>query len=204
MGFLISFLCLGHVYAQNITVQNVKVSVTADSSGIAREEALDKAHDLAFQKLLEENFPERRASLPSHNDILNMVSDFSIDKEKSSSTNYTALLTFQFDDAKVQAWLQNQTPLSSPSAQLPMTSGKPLKLTASYHTLAEWNQIKKALETIPHIQKVSYLAVSSKNAEISVMFNGTSEDLKTELHQKGISVSSQDQGWSLSLTKLSL
>jgi hypothetical protein len=204
MGFLISFLCLGHVYAQNITVQNVKVSITADSSGAAREQALDKAHDLAFQKLLEENFPEKRASLPSHNDILNMVSDFSIDKEKSSSTNYTALLTFQFDEAKVQAWLQNQTSLGSSSTHLSMTSGKPLKIKASYHTLGEWTQIKKTLETLPQIQKVSYLAVSSQNAEMNVILNGNREDLKRELHQKGFAVISEDQEWSLSFVKSSL
>ena len=58
LWFLVFLVWGGQVGAQTMTVTNVKVSVTDSSPATAREKALDQAHQLAFQKLVEENFAE--------------------------------------------------------------------------------------------------------------------------------------------------
>lgn len=91
--------------AHVITVADVKVSVTADSAAVARDKALDQAHALAFQKLLKENFPEESKNPPSTDVIMNMVTDFSIDREKTTPKSYTASFTFQFDASQLLGWV---------------------------------------------------------------------------------------------------
>ncbi len=197
VSFLIVLCSFGLAQAQNLVIPNVKVSVTASSAAEAREQAIENAHDQAFQKLIETNFPETQRALPPHETIVDMVSNFSIDKEKSTSTNYTALMSFEFDQSKLHAWLQNQNnPLSLQAAN---TVGvKPLKAKASYQNLAEWNRIKKTLESLPQIQGVELQSVSSNTAELRFLLNGNPEDLKTILAQKGLSFSPQNEEWIIS------
>ncbi len=98
-----------------LSVSDVRVSVTADSAAAAREKAIEKAHALAFEKLVKENFPDQVASLPSPDKLMNMVTNFSIDKEKTSPKKYAASMTFQFDGGQVQSWLKKTAIPSGPS-----------------------------------------------------------------------------------------
>ena len=132
LWFLVFLVWGGQVGAQTMTVTNVKVSVTDSSPATAREKALDQAHQLAFQKLVEENFPESAGLLPPSDALMSMVTDFSIDREKTSPKSYTASLTFQFDGPQVHAWL-HQAPLSSATP----SSSQELKVNLSklwHHT----------------------------------------------------------------------
>ncbi|HUX79914.1 MAG TPA: hypothetical protein VMW10_09260 [Alphaproteobacteria bacterium] len=199
----LGLLLVDNARAEVMTVTNVKVSVTADSAATAREKALDRAHDLAFQKLLDESFLENSGSLPPHDAVMNMVSDFSIDREKTTPTSYAASLTFQFDSPQVQAWLQQQsnvTPLS------PQTSGKEklFIMKASYTTLSEWQNIKKALETFPEVKKVTVLAFSPRDANVEITYGGSIEKLQQNLLQKGYLFSPDEKGWTITSNKMPL
>lgn len=196
-----SLLFMESAHAQVLTVTNIKVSVTADSSATAREEALDKAHDLAFQKLVSENFPEKSGALPTHQDIINMVTDFSIEREKTTPTNYTASLTFQFDASKVQTWAQRDAQHVNAPLSPSLDAGKPLKITAFYTTLSDWNNIKNTLENSSGVQKITLHTFSSQQADMDVTFSGNIETLKAQLVQRGWSLSPQEQGWRLSANK---
>lgn len=54
--FFVILLALHFSTAHAITVSDVRVSITADSAGAAREQAIKQAHTIAFQKLMQENF----------------------------------------------------------------------------------------------------------------------------------------------------
>lgn len=205
LWLLIGFFCTEGVMAQVLTVTDVKVSIAADSAASARDQAIDKAHDLAFQKLLKENFPERSAPLPPHDVVTNMVTNFSIDREKTTSTSYTASFTFHFDGPQVHAWGQRQETPSNKETLLtshPSKEEKTLKMTASYSTLSEWQTVKKTLESVPGIQKVSVLTVSPQNAHLQVIYGGDIEKLKLSLLQKGWLLSPQQDSWALSVASV--
>ena len=198
--FLVTFLLIQSVIAEVVTVTDVKVSVTADSPAAAREQALDRAHSLAFQKLLIENFPEKSGVLPSQDDLINMVEDFSIDREKTTPRSYTASLTFQFDKSQLQAWLQQGQPSSSRSSvsQQPYTEGKLFKMTATYTTLSQWQQIKKAVESSPEVQKMTVFSFSPQNAYMEVVYSGDMVKLQQHLLRQELTLSSQGDVWVIS------
>ncbi len=206
LWLLIAFFCIEGVKAQVLTVTGVKVSITADSAATAREQALDKAHEIAFQKLLKENFPES-STLPPPEVVTNMVMNFSIDREKTTPTSYAAAFTFHFDGPQVHAWTQHQeAPLNKEtlSASQPLRGGETLKMTASYTTLSEWQTVKKTLENFPGIQKVSVLAVSPQNAHMQVIYGGDIEKLKHSLLQKGWLLSPHQGSWVISVASREL
>lgn len=192
--------------AQTMTVGDVKVSVRADSAASAREQALDQAHQLAFQKLLNQNFPERVIPLPSQELLRDMVSDFSIDREKTTPTSYTAALTFQFDESQVRAWVQQlqhgQTDASS--APFLQRAYETLKLTASYTSHSDWQYIKKTLENFPGVQTFFVSTLSPQNANLEIIYNGSPDQLRENLQQKGIVLSQQINGWNVSLDEQAL
>jgi len=209
LWYLAFFLWTSSAYAQTIPITDVKVSVTAESAAIAREQSLDQAHDLAFQKLLNENFPENSGLLPSHDAITDMVSDFSIDREKTTPTSYTASLTFQFDTQKVQAWMQKreQSPSLESSFLSPdvvQGSAQSLKAMVSYTTLSEWQNIKKILEHISIIQKVTVSSFSPKNATLDIVYQGDVDKLRDHLLQEGIVLSHQEDSWLMSSNRTSI
>ena len=201
LWFFVIFLFALDAKAQIMTVSNVKISVTGDSAATAREKALDQAHDLAFQKLLNENFPEKSGSSPSHDAIVDMVTDFSIDREKTTPTSYAASLTFQFDASQVYPWLQQKQLSGSLSSSSPLPSlsmaGKSLKLVASYSSLSEWQHIKRALQELPGIQKINLLTLSLENANIEIVYGGDPEQLHSHLLQKGLTADSQGGVWAI-------
>lgn len=197
---MVVFFLIQEVRAQTITVGNVKVSVKADSAASAREQALEQAHQIAFQKLLNEHFPERANAPPSPEVMANMVNDFSIDREKATPTSYTASLTFQFDEPQVIAWTQQNQHVLPDSGTFSLLndsyeSNKPLKIMATYATQSEWQHIRKTLETLPGIQNLSLSTLSPKNANLEIMYRGSTDKLEQNLSQKGILLSQQNGNW---------
>lgn len=141
-------LLIAPAQAHVMTVTGVKVSVTANSSAVAREQALEQAHTQAFQKLLDENFPEKIGPLPSSETLMNMVQNFSIDREKATPKGYTASFTFQFDGPKVEAWVNQGQSQDVPFASQKSLEGRrTLKITASYESLSEWQHLKRRSKT---------------------------------------------------------
>lgn len=215
MKYLLAFLACFIIHsanAQTITVEGVKVSVTGDSAAAAREQALDQAHHLAFQKVLSENFPEKQVSSPSEETLRGMVRDFSINREKTTPTSYTASLTFQFDEPQVRNWVaqvQNghpdpQEPSSSPFLQQPKEESKPLLIAASYGTHSEWQHIRKTLETFPGVQKLSIFTLSPKSAKMEITYRGSIDKLVQGLLQQGFRLVQQNGEWVLSSNEQAL
>jgi hypothetical protein len=198
------FLIPGLVEAQALTVTGIQVSATADSSAAAREKALDQAHDLAFERLIDQNFPEVPTALPSHDKIVDMVSNFSIDREKTTAKSYTASLTFQFDGTQVQDWVL-QTNLSPEQASnIGVTNsgrGVDFKIKVSYDSLEEWQQIKKEVEGAFGVQKVTTLTLSPQSAVLEVKYAEDIQKLQRYFNDKGWILASQEEGWSLSRDK---
>lgn len=203
-GIIVGIFLIQPAKAQTITVEDVKVSVTADSAASARDQALDQAHQLAFQKLVKENFPESTLSLPSEDTMRDMVRDFSINREKTTPTSYTASLTFQFDEPRVLTWAQQSQHRQQASASLPIApqlyeKSEPLKILATYGTHSEWQYIKKTLENLPGVQNLSIFTLSPKNASMRINYIGLIDKLQKGLMEKGIILSQQDEEWVASL-----
>jgi len=200
LWLLVVFLFIPEANAQSMIISDVKVSITADSSATAREQALVQAHTLAFQKLLKENFPEKLDSLPSPDTLMDMVSDFSIDREKTTAKSYTASLTFQFDGSKVHTWLQQSDPREVSQSSLEQDK-QLLKIRASYSSLPQWNQIKQALESFPGIEKLTVKALSPQNADLEIVYRGDTNHIQEHLHQKGLTFSLNSDFWLVSLNE---
>ena len=191
-----------------VTVGNVQVSATAASIAEAREQALDKGHQLAYQKLLEENFPESHRPTPPHDTLMDMVTNFSIDREKTSSDNktYTASLTFKFDSERTHEWLQQET-ISAASSSRPslapsvstLRKGPPLKVTIFYGSHPEWRQIKRALEESPEGQSVKVIHLSSKTAHVELPYGGDGIQLQQRLKTRGITLVLREGVWTIPL-----
>lgn len=205
--WLLVFLFFSDIaLAQRMTITDVTVSVTDVSAAKAREKALDQAHSLAFQKLLQENFPETPGVVPPSDILMNMVANFSIDREKTTPKSYTASLTFQFDGPQVHTWLQEGSVSPSPagSPYLPYGTSGPLKVTASYSTYAEWSQMKKGLEALPGVARVAVLSLSPQEANVDVFYGGGAEKLQQLLSQQGLLLTPQEDVWMLTAQTPSL
>jgi len=192
-------LLIQPVQAHVMTITGVKVSVTADSAAKARELALEQAHTQAFQKLLDESFSEKRGPLPSSETLMNMVQDFSIDREKATPKGYTASFTFQFDGPKVEAWVnkgQSQDTLLSP--QKSVGRGRALKVIASYKSLSEWQRLKKVLQDFPEAQNLNVGSFSSNTANVEFTYSGEGEKLQQYLLNQGFLLSPQEETWIIS------
>ncbi len=199
LWFLAIALFFQETVALAFTIKDVKVSASSDSPAAAREKALADGHALAFQKLLAEYFPTSSPTSPSHDVLMDMVTTFSIDREKSTPKTYTASLTFQFDELLVQAWLdKSQAPLpSSASASFSPSTGNSLKIRASYASLADWQHIKQTLEQVPGIQKIKIVALSPQKASLEVAHTGEIAQLKDHLRQEKLDLIPQGQDWEL-------
>lgn len=186
-------------------VSDVQVSVTSESPGAAREQAISEAHTIAFQKLLENKLPEETLPLPSSDALLNMVKKFSIEREKTTSNSYSALMTFDFDDSKVQSWLdQSSSPTEELSAEVDpprhydLNKTQTLTVQSSFDSLAKWQKIKNGLESSPEVRTFTINSLSPQEAIVEVHVDGDISDLQRVLQQKGLMLTQQDNYWQLS------
>lgn len=108
------FLCLFCVwsisaFADMFLIQNVAVDVTDENATIAREKAVAEAQERAFYLLLNRlTLPEHVESLPvlTPEDILNLVQNYSVSNEKTSSVRYIANVNIQFNPEMIQTFFQ--------------------------------------------------------------------------------------------------
>jgi hypothetical protein len=209
--FILLLLGAQSVIAATLTVKDVKVSVKSDSSGAAREKAIEDAHTLAFQKLIVENFPDQMIPLPSPEKLMNMVSTFSIDKEKTSAKSYAASITFKFDGNQVQSWVRKtkapqQTLATEDDEDKPvgkqnkdtlsesMRVSEPLQVKVLYTSLPEWTKIKRTLEETQGVLNIQVLKLSAQNALLDIQYGGDIEKLRQVLAVHGISLSDSGEG----------
>ena len=104
---------IGNAIAQTsgvYTVGGVNVDRTANTAAVAREQAINAGHVIAFRRLMARLVPERqRAVLPAlaQSDIVPLVLSFELESEKRSSVRYLGSLKFRFRRADVRQFLQS-------------------------------------------------------------------------------------------------
>lgn len=90
------------------TIQGIEVDITADNAATARDQALTKAQQTAFQRLAERLLPEGNAegfTPPETAVISSMINDFEITEEKLSSVRYIGTYTFRFNGDAVRNYM---------------------------------------------------------------------------------------------------
>ncbi len=93
------------------TVKNIRVDATAGNAAEARKAALASGHLQAMQRLLSRLvLREDLGLLPplSSDQIVELVYNFGVDDERTSSVRYLARLTFQFNPASVRDYLRSR------------------------------------------------------------------------------------------------
>lgn len=95
--------------ADMYAVYDIHVDVTAQNATIAREQGLNDAQEKAFYKMLDRlTMYQDMEALPvlTSEDILNLVQDFSVSDEKTSSVRYIADVDVQFNPEAIQTFFQ--------------------------------------------------------------------------------------------------
>lgn len=109
-GFFLG-LCLWvcPVSANMYLVRDIPVDVTDENATIAREKAITGAQERGFYQLLERlTLPSDMKDLPvlTTEDMLNLVQDYSVANEKTSSVRYIADVSVQFNPEAIQTFFQ--------------------------------------------------------------------------------------------------
>ncbi|WP_223305040.1 MULTISPECIES: DUF2066 domain-containing protein [Thalassospira] len=120
------------VFAQDIfSVSGVHVDESAETAAAARDQALAIGQRKAFDEVVARlTLPEDRRSLgtPNQNDINNMVRDFGVSNEKTSSVRYIADMTVRFKENELRNYLRFR---DIPFAEL---QSKPVIIVPIYHS----------------------------------------------------------------------
>lgn len=111
-GFLLTFAAHAQSRLPSLyTVSNVQVDTTAQSATQARDIARAEGERRGFRMLLERlTLKEDWGRLPKVNDgdLLELVQDFEVVSERSSTVRYLATLTFRFRPEPVRRLLRDQ------------------------------------------------------------------------------------------------
>ena len=120
------------VFAQDIfSVSGVHVDESAETAAAARDQALAIGQRKAFDEVVARlTLPEDRRGLgtPNQNDINNMVRDFGVSNEKTSSVRYIADMTVRFKENELRNYLRFR---DIPFAEL---QSKPVIIVPVYHS----------------------------------------------------------------------
>ncbi len=90
-------------------VRDIPVDVTDENATLARKKAVLEAQERGFYKLLERlTLPSDMKELPvlTTEDMLNLVQDYSVSNEKTSSVRYIADISVQFNPEAIQTFFQ--------------------------------------------------------------------------------------------------
>ena len=197
--FFLSFICLCSfsLPLQALTVRNVTVSMRAKSLEEAREEAIERAHQLAFQKMRDDYFPDSISkTTPPPEKLKEMVENFSIEKEKNGTDNktYTASLSFEFNQEAAHKWFEHT---KSPKTASMVARGTPLKVKVSYTSLPQWQRIKHILQMFPEGHEMRLLSLTTHDAEIELPYARETTILQEKLKNEGLRLQPEQGYWTL-------
>lgn len=120
------------VFAQDIfSVSGVHVDERAETAAAARDQALAIGQLKAFEEVIARlTLPEDRAGIgtPSQTEINNLVRDFGVSNEKTSSVRYIADMTVRFKEDELRNYLRFR---DIPFAEL---QSKPVIIVPVYHS----------------------------------------------------------------------
>ncbi len=146
-------------------VRGVPVDATAGNTSEAREQAFTEGRVAALRLVVERvASPDDVAKLPqlSTTQVIDMVQQFSITKERSSAVRYLAELTVRFDAEAVRRLLRN--------AGIPFTESvsRPLVVLPFYGSAGPWNTVnpwRDALAKLPYPEGLVPLILPAGDAE---------------------------------------
>lgn len=95
-------------YDPVFTIEGVEVDVTAGSAVAAREQAMQKSREIAFERLINRLLSsDQRAGItvPESDYIATMVKDFEITEERLSNIRYIGTFTYRFKSDAVRDYL---------------------------------------------------------------------------------------------------
>ncbi len=75
--------------------------------------------------------------------------------------------------------------------------GEPVKFVAEFGSLSQWNEIRTQLLDTPGVENLGILAVSARNAEVSLDYPGGIRGLANALGARGLSLQDNGAGWTL-------
>ncbi len=121
LGIFFCVFALSHAWADMYAIHGIHVDVTAQNATLAKEQGVTEAQEKAFYKMLDRLtlFKDMEA-LPvlTTEDILNLVQDFSVSNEKTSSIRYIADVDVQFNPEAIQTFFQEyQVPYVTTTAE---------------------------------------------------------------------------------------
>ncbi len=182
--------------ADLFTVYDIPVDATAEDAASARVAALEDGHRAAMTELLERIVPETpRLALVEFTpeEIAQLVQDFSVADERTSSVRYLAKLTFRFNPEAVRQFLgQRDAPFAQtrgePVLVLPILgSGGRARLWRDPNPWRDaWNERRLDGELIPIIQPLGDLddvgEISARQA-----LNGQPDRVQAMARRYGVS-----------------
>ncbi len=119
-------------FAQDIfTVSGVHVDESAETAAAARDQALAIGQRRAFDEIVARlALPEDRSRLgtPNQSDINNMVRDFGVSNEKTSSVRYIADMTVRFKETELRNYMRFR------DVSFAEVQSKPVIIVPVYHS----------------------------------------------------------------------
>jgi hypothetical protein len=127
-------------------VKGVPVDVTASTVTEARERGMTQGRVAAFRRMIDRmTMREAMAglSMPTANQIVDLVQEFSVANERTSAVRYLAELTVRFDPNGVRAFLRGQNIAfaeiaSRPLLVLPVLSEDPTQTALLWQDVNPW------------------------------------------------------------------
>lgn len=188
------FATISICHATLYIVDNVKVSATADSAAAAREKAIQQGYTEAYNMLmirLGQEGAQTRPDAPDPQDLMNMVLDFSVDREKNTATSYSALMTFQFDSKKIDDWVSGlnlATSHNSGPSLAPSNSTGSLTIFITVTDLRTLMNMTTSLLSIPGVKGAHVTQLTTRSALISVDTGLTSDELLKAANEKNLNI----------------
>ncbi len=199
------------VAAAPYVVSGVEVDVTAADPSTARDQAITEGQRKALQKLLEEQLGAEKAATirkPSDAEIANMVQDFEVESERSSSVRYIGVMTFRFAADQVDALTGRSggatlTAVPDPAlpgaAALPSGPARTLSVSVPIGSLKDWTEVRRRIATVPAVRRADLRYLSRNEARLDLLFAGDEIQLGQALAQRQLALVQAQQQWVLTL-----
>lgn len=196
------------IYGLNVRVKSVQ--------GVdPRHQAMLEAQRLAFKVFnRQQAVPDEKMSflesLPSDDELSNMVEDVTIQKEKITTTGYQATINLTFKPHSLDKWIKREEKITpqlltqnevSPSITTPSTPPPRPQLTkkmlqTTLHAFQDWLQVQRLLEALPNLSTLNILEFSQTSGKVEVEWKGAEEALEASLQDAGFVVTkAENETW---------
>lgn len=139
-AFLFALVCIFPVNASAqsdfLTVEDIKVDITADNAILAREKAFVEAQTKAFRELAERLLPESIAETyetPDSMMISTLIKDYEVTREKLSAVRYIGTYRFRFKPQETRRYFSGAgTRMPDIASNVTMPAKRPMLILPFY------------------------------------------------------------------------